>query len=187
MDNKFDPRRLRVSVEVDGQMKIYKGLQIHVIDEKNTGLSENTCKIELFNLNTETRNYLLIGISPFNKNRTRKRVIVEAGRQSTGLTKVFVGDMTTASLTQPPDIGLSLEARTGYWLESNRFLALEKIRSSFRACPGRLLMTRGLSLNFRQQINGFPIIALPVAHCVKWIRLDRQRVLMLLSMTIYWL
>lgn len=117
--DKIDFRRLAVSVEIDGVMKRYEGLHITASGDKSANPIENSCRVEIFNLARETRNYLLTETSPFNENRSRKRVIVEAGRQSTGLTQLFVGDITSASPSQPPDIGLTLEARTGSYVKGN--------------------------------------------------------------------
>ncbi|EJF89119.1 baseplate hub protein [Bartonella tamiae] len=117
--DKLDFRRLRVSIEVDGVMQNFEGMHINVSGEKTANATENSCTIEIFNLARDTRNYLLTETSPFNQNRTRKRVIVEAGRESSGLTQVFMGDITAATPSQPPDIGLKLEARTGSYIKGN--------------------------------------------------------------------
>lgn len=117
--DKIDFRRLRISIEVDGIMKSYEGLQMTASGEKTANPIENSCQVEIFNLARETRNYLLTETSPFNENRTRKRIVVEAGRQSTGLTQLFMGDITSATPSQPPDIGLQMEARTGSYIKGN--------------------------------------------------------------------
>ena len=43
------------------------------------------------------RNYILTETSPFNKNKTPKKLIIEAGRVSTGTARLFVGDITASS------------------------------------------------------------------------------------------
>ena len=76
--DKIDFRRLAVSIEIDGVMKRYEGLHITASGDKSANPIENSCRVEIFNLARETRNYLLTETSPFNENRSRKRIIVEA-------------------------------------------------------------------------------------------------------------
>lgn len=110
--DRLDPRIVRVGVEVDGQIQVYEDLDISVRGVKTANPLQNTCTVIISNLTRETRNYLLTETSPFNANRTPKRLIVEAGRVSTGVARLFVGEITEASPSQPPDIALSLKAKT---------------------------------------------------------------------------
>lgn len=111
---RIDQRILRVGIEVSGAMNWYEGpLDISVSGTKGATDTENTCDVTLSNLSRDVRNFILTETSPFNKNRTPKRLIVEAGRVSTGVARVFVGDITKSSPTQPPDIGLDITAQTG--------------------------------------------------------------------------
>lgn len=81
--SRFDPRIVRVGVEVDGQIKTYgEGFDIRVSGSKMANPSENACEVTISNLTKETRNYILTETSPFNRNRTPKRIIVEIGRAS---------------------------------------------------------------------------------------------------------
>lgn len=75
--------------------------------------TQNTCSVSVTNLSRDVRNFILTETSPFNKNRTPKKLIVEAGRVSTGTARLFVGNITRSSPSQPPDIRLDLEAQTG--------------------------------------------------------------------------
>jgi len=109
----IDKRIIRVTIDVDGQTKTYSDLGIVVRGQKVANSTENTCEVKISNLTAETRNYLLTETSPFNKDRKRKKIIIEAGRESFGTSKVFSGDIISASPSQPPDIGLTLKAQTG--------------------------------------------------------------------------
>lgn len=111
--DKVDQRVLRVGVEVDGEILWYEGLRITAKGDRAVTDTQNKCDVEISNLSRDVRNYLLTETSPFNKNRTPKRLFVEAGRVSTGVAQVFVGDIVSSSPTQPPDIGLRLKAQTG--------------------------------------------------------------------------
>lgn len=109
----IDQRILRIGVEVSGQMNWYEGLQMTARGSKLVSDVQNQCSVTITNLSAAVRNFILTETSPFNKNRTPKKLIVEAGRVSTGTARLFVGDITSSSPTQPPDIGLSLQAQTG--------------------------------------------------------------------------
>lgn len=109
----IDQRILRIGIEVSGQMNWYEGLQMTARGSKVVSDVQNACAVTITNLSAAVRNYILTETSPFNKNRTPKKLIVEAGRVSTGTARLFVGDIISSTPTQPPDIGLSLQAQTG--------------------------------------------------------------------------
>lgn len=110
----IDPRILRVGIEVSGEIRWYdEGLQITAQGTKAVTDVQNSCNVSITNLSRDVRNYILTETSPFNKNRTPKTLIVEAGRVSTGTARLFVGNITRSSPSQPPDIRLDLEAQTG--------------------------------------------------------------------------
>ena len=112
-DNELDPRLLRIGVEVNGVLKLYEDLDIHATGTKFANANQNECEVKITNLDKATRDYLLTETTPFNKNKTRKLLTVEAGRVSTGYSLVFAGDITSAIPSQPPDIMLTLKAKTG--------------------------------------------------------------------------
>lgn len=147
--DKIDLRRLRISIEVDGIVKAYEGLNMHARGEKTANPIENSCQIEIFNLSRDTRNYLLTETSPFNENRTRKRIIVEAGRQSTGLTQLFIGDIISASPSQPSDIGLTMTAQTGSYIKGNLVARSGDPQQSLSAIAKMVADDAGVALNFQ--------------------------------------
>jgi hypothetical protein len=109
----LDPRLLRVGIEVGGALKTYEGLEITASGTKAANAIQNECEVKVSNLDRATRDYLLTETSPFNKSKSPKLLIVEAGRVSTGYSLVFSGDITNATGGQPPDISLTLKAATG--------------------------------------------------------------------------
>lgn len=108
----IDQRRVRVSIEIDDKLNIYEGLNITASGTKYTNPLQNECNIVIIGLNRETREYILTETSPFNKNRTAKKVILEVGRVSTGLHRVFIGDITSAEVSNPPEIAVTIRAKT---------------------------------------------------------------------------
>lgn len=118
--SRIDLRILRVGIEVSGEMLVFEGpMAITARGSKFGSETQNTCDISIANLSKDTRNYILTETSPFNKNRTPKRVFVEAGRVSTGTARIFVGEIVSSSPTQPPDIGLEIKAQTGAFQKGN--------------------------------------------------------------------
>lgn len=113
MAEELDPRLLRVGFEVDGRLKWYDQLQISASGTKFANPLQDECTVKISNLDKVTRDYILSETSPFNASRTPKRLIVEAGRVSTGYSRIFLGDITAASPSQPPDIAVTVKALTG--------------------------------------------------------------------------
>lgn len=134
----IDQRILRIGVEVSGQMNWYEGLQMTARGSKVVSDVQNKCAVTITNLSSAVRNYILTETSPFNKNRTPKKLIVEAGRKSTGTARLFVGDITSSSPTQPPDIGLSLHAQTGAFKKGEVVGRSGLAREKLSALAGRI-------------------------------------------------
>lgn len=109
----IDPRVIKLSLEFDGTFTVFSDLEITARGRKTANPQENTCEVKVSNLTKEHRDYLLGATSPFLSNRKNpKRMMVEAGRASTGLTRLFYGDITMSQVSQPPDIGLTLKFQT---------------------------------------------------------------------------
>ncbi|TQI80002.1 hypothetical protein FHU10_5147 [Serratia fonticola] len=109
----FDPRIVTVAIEVDGKLNIYSDLLISATGTKTANTLQNEFTVTITNLKKSVRDYLIKETSPLNRPRRRKKIILYAGRQSYGTFKVFEGDITQSSPSQPPDIGLTIKARTG--------------------------------------------------------------------------
>ncbi|MCQ9426673.1 hypothetical protein NRB16_24440 [Pseudomonas sp. LJDD11] len=108
----LDLRRIRIGIEIDGRIRYYEGLRVKVSGTKYANPLMNDCTVTITGLSQTTRDYLLTEASPFNDNRTPKRLIVEVGRVSTGLFRLFLGDIESAEPGSPPDIDLTLKAKT---------------------------------------------------------------------------
>ncbi len=112
----IDLRAIRIGVEVSGRMNYYSardGMRIKASGTKYANATQNECSVTISNLRRETRDFLLTETSPFNKNRTPKRLVVEVGRVSTGLFKVYTGDIISAEPSSPPDVDIVLKSKTG--------------------------------------------------------------------------
>lgn len=150
----IDPRIVRVSVEIDGKFQVFEhrglvGFDISARGKKTANPLQNTCDVTITNLNRDTRNYLLTETSPFNRNRRPKRLIVEAGRESFGTSRLFYGEITSSSPSQPPDIGLTLKAQTGTFAKGKVMSRTGAARQSLKALAGLIAGDLGVALNFQ--------------------------------------
>ncbi|RIQ78476.1 hypothetical protein D0837_17495, partial [Bordetella avium] len=112
----IDLRAIRVGIEVSGRMHYYNatdGMRIKASGTKFANPTQNECTVTISNLKRETRDFLLTETSPYNKNRKPKRLVVEVGRVSTGLFRIYVGDITSAEPSSPPDVDIVLKSKTG--------------------------------------------------------------------------
>lgn len=108
----LDLRRIRVGIEVDGRAQFYEGLRVKASGTKYANPLQNDCTVTITGLKRETRDYLLTATSPYNENRTPKRLILEVGRESSGLFQLFVGDIVSSEPSSPPDLDITLKALT---------------------------------------------------------------------------
>lgn len=116
---KFDQRIIMLAIEIDGILHTYSDLSITASGEKTTGSQQNECTITITNLNKSVRDYLITEASPHNNPKKRKKVILYAGRESIGTFKMFEGDIVECTTSQPPDIVLTIKARTGAFFMTN--------------------------------------------------------------------
>ena len=116
----LDPRIVRVSIEVNGRIKTYSSpLSITANGTKYANALQNECEVVIENLDRATQDYILTETSPYNKNRTPKSITVEAGRESYGTAVIYRGNIVSSSVTQPPDIGITLKCLTGNFIKGN--------------------------------------------------------------------
>jgi hypothetical protein len=109
----IDPRIVKLGIEVDGNMKVYDGLNIVASGIKFANANQNECSVKISNIVKETRNEILTRASPFrNKTAQRQRLFLYAGRESYGEFLLYSGDIISAIPTQPPDIDLTLKSLT---------------------------------------------------------------------------
>ncbi len=73
---------------------------------------QNECQVTISGLKGSVRDEILTETSPYNSNRTTKRLIVECGRVSTGMFRLFVGDIISSDASSPPDVDVTVKAKT---------------------------------------------------------------------------
>ncbi len=118
--NALDPRIVSITIEVNGQSKTYSSpLNITANGTKYGNALQNECTVTIDNLDKETQDYLLTETSPYNRNFTPKTITVRAGRESYGTAIIYVGNIVTVTVGQPPDVRVTLKCLTGNFLKGN--------------------------------------------------------------------
>lgn len=145
----LDPRILRIGLEVDGRINWYDGLAATASGTKFANPLEDECEVKITNLARATREFILTETSPFNANRTPKRMIVEAGRQSTGTARVFLGDITAATIGQPPDIVLTVKSKTGSANKGKAVSRTAPAQASLKDIAAQVAGDLGAALDFQ--------------------------------------
>lgn len=146
----IDLRRIRIGIEVNGGVNWYEdpNMNVTAAGTKYANPLQNDCTVTISGLSTQTRDYILTETSPFNSNRTPKRLIVEAGRQSTGVFRLFIGDIISSSPGSPPDVNLTIRAKTMN-AQSGNVIAVEGGPSQkLSAIADRVAREIGVALDF---------------------------------------
>jgi tRNA(Leu) C34 or U34 (ribose-2'-O)-methylase TrmL len=113
--NEIDPRLLSVSIEVNGRTTVYnQDFAIRATGMHYATPLNDECEVTIFNLDRATQDYLLTQTSPYTLNRSLKKLTVLAGRKSYGETVIYVGNIISSIVSQPPDIGVTLKCLTGF-------------------------------------------------------------------------
>lgn len=154
----LDPRLLRIGIEINGVLHQFEGLDMTASGTKYANANQNECEVKITNLDKATRDFLLTETSPFNKNKRRKLLTVEAGRVSTGYALVFTGDITSAIGAQPPDIALTLKAMTGDYAKGVIIARSQPAVAPLRNIAAKVAGDLGLALRFEatpKQISNY--------------------------------
>ncbi len=145
-----DPRLMTIDVVINGKTSSFsQPLYIKAVGTKYANQNQNEGEITIGNLKRETADYLLTQTSPFTLNKTPKTVIVKAGRQSYGLTTVFIGNITSSIISQPPDVFLTLRCLTKNSEKGNIVSITQAPETTVSTISQQLAATLGLNLNFQ--------------------------------------
>lgn len=145
----FDERIVRVSLQVDDEIKTYEDVALSVNGTKYTNTLQNECVVNLTNLDQSTVNYVLTQTSPYNLNKTPKTITVYAGRQSYGVKQIYFGNIVSAGITQPPDTTISIKCLTGNFQNGNVLSKGQPNPISLSTISKQIAQDRNLALNFQ--------------------------------------
>ena len=144
----FDPRIVRLGIELENGVNTFEELTISAKGVRYASPQLNECEVVIYNLTAAQRNYLLTQTSPFNPNRTAKLLTLDVGRQSYGTFRLFQGNVIAGSPTQPPDIGVVLRALTGSFALGNILPQNQPAVSKLSTVAQSVASANGVSLNF---------------------------------------
>lgn len=115
MTSAFDPRIVRVGINIDGEETFFENLDIRARGRKFASATMNQCEVRISNLSRDHRNWLLTNATPMivkGRNRNPVKMTLDVGRQSYGTFRLFEGDAWACDVDQPPDIGVTLSSLT---------------------------------------------------------------------------
>lgn len=144
-----DLRRIRFGIEISGRINWYEGLRVRAGGTKFANAQQNECTLTVSGLSMSTRDHLLTETSPFNSNRTPKRLILEVGRMSTALFRIFIGDIVSAEPSAPPDVDVIIKAKTQSAQAGNVVAIASGPISKLSAISQRVADEIGLGLDFQ--------------------------------------
>lgn len=144
-----DLRRIRFGIEISGRINWYEGLRVRASGTKFANAQQNECTLTVGGLSMSTRDHLLTETSPFNSNRTPKRLIIEVGRVSTALFRIFIGDIVSAEPSAPPDVDVIIKAKTQSAQAGNVVAIASGPISKLSAISQRVADEIGLGLDFQ--------------------------------------
>lgn len=148
--DELDPRIVRVGIEVNGVLRVYnEDLKINANGTKFGNENQNEMEVKITNLQKSVRDYILTETSPFNQNRTRKKIYLWVGRQSYGAPLICVGDITKTNVSQPPDIELTIKALTGDYVKGKVLSTNKQGMASLRDISSSAAQQIGVDLDFQ--------------------------------------
>lgn len=148
----IDLRAIRIGIEINGKMNYYQatdGMRIKASGTKCANATQNECQVTISNLRRETRDFLITETSPFNQNKKPKRLTVEAGRVSLGLFQVFAGDIVSGEPSSPPDVDITIKAKTGANSNTKVVSRSGGARTPLSKLSGQIARDLGATLNFQ--------------------------------------
>lgn len=147
--NKPDLRRIRFGIEISGRINWYEGLRVKASGTKFANAQQNECTLTVSGLSMTTRDHLLTETSPFNKNPSPKRMMIEVGRVSTPMFRIFTGDIVSAEPSSPPDVDVIIKAKTQSAQASNVIAISGGTISKLSAVSQRVADEIGVGLDFQ--------------------------------------
>lgn len=118
----FDPRIVRVGIEINGETQYFDGVNIVARGTKWRSAIMSQCDIRIFNLTREHQQYILTKASPIARPPaplTPINVSLDIGRQSYGTFRLYEGAVFQGGASQPPDIGVVLQSLTNNFQLAN--------------------------------------------------------------------
>lgn len=145
----LDERLVEVGIEVNGQLKKYRDLNIVAEGIKFANANQNECTVKISNVDKDTQNFILNETSPFNKNKTPKILTLSAGRKSTDISLIFSGDIVSSTVSQPPDTTITLKCATANFKKGDVISRSEPGESNLSTISKNVASDLELNLSFQ--------------------------------------
>lgn len=150
----FDPRIVRVTIEIDGTVQEFTNVRIDARGTKYRSALMSQAEIRIFNLTRENQQWILTRASPQQKPPaplTPINVTLEVGRESYGTFTLFQGSAFAAGITQPPDMGIVLQSLTNNFQLANTSAVSFPETSTLGQIAGQLAKDMGCTLQMRSE------------------------------------
>lgn len=155
----FDSRLVEVGIQIGDNIQYFgEGYYITAQGTKYGNPSPNECQVRIDNLTAAHRNQILTDSSPWSPVKGTKKLILKAGRASYGASLLFTGNITIAGVTQPPDIGIILNAIQGIDSAVQTVAVSMPARTSLKTIAQTAANQSGLNLDFQatdKQISNY--------------------------------
>ncbi len=147
--NAFDPRIVRIGLQIGNDFQVFEGLDIRVQGQKFGSDIMNQCTVRISNLTRDHRNFILTTATPMKIARTPILMTVDDGRVSTGTFRLFQGEVYVSNVTQPPDIGITLTSLTNSFAMGLIASNSQGPTASLQVIAQSVADQNGLTLNFK--------------------------------------
>lgn len=147
----LDPRRLRVTISLEGApiQEYERDIAMSVRGTKYAAHIANVCEIRIANIDKPIRDKLLTEGTPYAwLDPLKNSVLIEAGRESIGLHQVYIGDITTVTVTQAPDIWLVIRSITGKQQKNETDTLSQNATTKFSVIANQVAKKLGVPLMF---------------------------------------
>lgn len=159
MVSAFDQRIVKAGIELTpGNITQFEGISIYATGRKFGSALQNQCNLTLYNLSADQQNYVLTQSSPLKIPRTPVNVTLDVGRESYGTFRLFEGYVIGANVTQPPDIGITLQSLTNNYATGTIIANNQPAISLLSQICKTIASSMSLSLLFKatdRQINNW--------------------------------
>lgn len=145
----FDNRIVNLGIEIDGAIQTFSDLYISAKGVRYASDINNAIEVIIYNLTAAQRNFLLTQTSPFATPRTAKFLTLDVGRVSTGVFRVYQGNIIASNPTQPPDIGISLQGLSNSYGLGNIMPINQPGLSKLSTIAKQVAANTGTTLNFQ--------------------------------------
>jgi hypothetical protein len=163
----FDPRIVKVGIEIDGEINVFDNLRIDARGTKWVSALMSRCDLRIYNLSSEHQQYILTKASPIRRKDIKPiNVTLDVGRESYGTFRLFEGAMFQGGVSQPPDIGIALSSLTNNFLLANTTAVSFPEYSTLQQICDKVAKDLGLSLLMRttnpgKQISNYSFTGSP--------------------------